>query len=77
MFRPKTPRYTIPTKEIGAVVYRDKKAVGIQFVDPEGGHIFVTIPGALVPLLAKELKAVAEAEPDLQAWQPAPYSSTR
>ncbi|MCW5773798.1 MAG: hypothetical protein KIT16_19305 [Rhodospirillaceae bacterium] len=74
MFRPKTPRYTIPTRQIGAVAYPDKKAVGIQFVDPEGGHIFVTIPGALVPQLADALKKAVEKNPEALKWEPAPYS---
>ena len=76
-FIPKPPRYTIPTTQIAAVTYTDKKAVGIQFVDPEGGHIFITIPGALVPQLAESLQKVAKENPDLSAWAPAPYASTR
>ena len=45
-FAPKPPKFTIPTREIGVVCYPEQKAVGLQFADPEGNHIFVTIPGA-------------------------------
>ena len=76
-FAPKPPRYTIPTGTIGAVLYPEKKAVGIQFVDPDGGHIFVTIPGALVPALAASLAKLAQDHPEIAAWQSAPYAATR
>jgi hypothetical protein len=74
-FAPKAPKFTIPTREIGAVCYPDKKAVGIQFADPEGGHIFVTIPGAMLTVLAEALKKTAEAHPEALAWPPAPYAA--
>ncbi len=76
-FVPKAPRYVIPTSQISAVVYAEKKAIGIQFVDPEGGHIFITIPGAMVPALAASLTKAAKDNPDASAWPPAPYSSSR
>ncbi|MGH7002514.1 MAG: hypothetical protein ACREIP_01060 [Alphaproteobacteria bacterium] len=59
------------------MVYPEKKAVGVQFVDPEGGHIFITIPGAMLPLLAAALNKIAEDNPEVSAWQPAPYATSR
>ena len=73
-FAPKKPKFVIPTTDIGAVIYPDRKAVGIQFADPDGGHIFITIPGAMVPVLAEALRKTAEQHPDALAWPPAPYS---
>lgn len=74
-FAPKTPKFVIPTSEIGAVIYPDRKAIGIQFADPEGGHIFITIPGAMVPVLSEALRRAAEQHPEALAWPPAPYST--
>ena len=74
-FVPKKPRYTIPTSQIGAVVYAEKKAIGIQFVDPDGGHIFVTIPGAAVTELAAALTKALADNPEAKAWGPAPYAA--
>ena len=76
-FVPKTPRYVIPTSQIAAVVYAEKKAIGIQFVDPEGGHIFITIPGAIVPQLAASLTKAVQDNPEASAWPSAPYSTAR
>jgi hypothetical protein len=74
-FVPKTPKYTIPTREIGVVCYPEQKGIGIQFADPEGGHIFITIPGAMVPVLAEALKQTAERYPVALTWPPAPYAA--
>jgi hypothetical protein len=74
-FAPKLPKYTIPTKEIGIVCYPDRKAVGIQFADPEGNHIFITIPGAMVATLADALNKVGAENPDAPNWPPAPYQA--
>jgi hypothetical protein len=74
-FAPKLPKYTIPTKEIGVVCYPDRKAVGIQFADPEGNHIFVTIPGEMVGTLADALNKVRADHPESPAWPPAPYQA--
>jgi hypothetical protein len=74
-FTPKPPKYTIPTRAIGAVCYPEQRAVGVQFVDPDGGHVFVTIPGALVLQLAEALRRTAEQHPEALAWPPAPYAA--
>jgi|RhiMethySRZTD1v2_1073278.scaffolds.fasta_scaffold2317709_1 hypothetical protein len=74
-FAPKLPKYQIPTREIGVVCYPDRKAVGIQFADPEGNHIFITIPGALVATLAGDLNKVVADHPDAPTWPPAPYQA--
>jgi len=74
-FVPKSPRYTIPTSQIGAVVYAERKAIGIQFVDPDGGQIFVTIPGAAVADLAASLNKAVSDHPEAKAWPPAPYAA--
>ena len=74
-FAPKMPKYTIPTKEIGVVCYPDRKAVGIQFADPEGNHIFITIPGEMVATLADAMKKATADNPDLPTWPPAPYQA--
>ena len=74
-FAPKLPKFTIPTREIGVVCYPDQKAVGIQFADPEGGHIFITIPGAMLPELAAALKKIGDERPEALAWPPAPYQA--
>ena len=73
-FAPKPPKYTIPTKEIGVVCYPERKAVGLQFADPEGNHIFITIPGAMLTELADALKKAAE-NPGAATWPPAPYAA--
>jgi len=74
-FVPKTPKFTIPTREIGVVCYPEQKAVGIQFADPEGSHIFVTIPGAMLATLADALIKVGTDNPDAPSWHPAPYQA--
>jgi hypothetical protein len=74
-FAPKPPKYTIPTKEIGVVCYPERKAVGLQFADPEGNHIFITIPGAMLTELAAALSKAAADNPGAAAWPPAPYAS--
>ncbi len=74
-FVPKPPKYTIPTREIGVVCYPERKAVGLQFADPEGNHIFITIPGAALTKLADALKKTAADNPAIASWPPAPYSA--
>ena len=74
-FVPKTPKFTIPTREIGVVCYPEQKAVGIQFADPEGNHIFITIPGAKIAELADALRKTAADNPDAPSWPPAPYAA--
>ncbi len=74
-FVPKPPKYTIPTREIGVVCYPERKAVGLQFADPEGNHIFITIPGATLTALAAALDKAAADNPAAAAWPPAPYSA--
>lgn len=74
-FVPKPPKYTIPTREIGVVCYPEQKAVGLQFADPEGNHIFITVPGAALTTLADALKKAAADNPGAAAWPPAPYSA--
>ena len=74
-FAPKPPKYTIPTREIGVVCHPERKAVGVQFADPEGNHIFITIPGAQLTELAEALRQVAAENPDSANWPPAPYAA--
>ena len=74
-FAPKPPKYTIPTKEIGVVCHPERKAVGLQFADPEGNHIFITIPGAMLGTLAEALKKAAAENRDIASWPPAPYQA--
>jgi len=74
-FVPKLPKYTIPTREIGVVCYPDRKAVGLQFADPEGNHIFITIPGEMLGTLADALTKAQADNPDSRTWPPAPYQS--
>jgi len=74
-FVPKTPKYTIPTREIGVVCYPERKAVGLQFADPEGNHIFVTIPGDKIAELADALRKTAADNPGAASWPPAPYAA--
>jgi len=74
-FVPKLPKFTIPTREIGVVCYPEQKAVGLQFADPEGNHIFITIPGAMLATLSDALKKVGADNPGAAAWPPAPYSA--
>ncbi len=74
-FVPKPPKYTIPTREIGVVCHPERKAVGIQFADPEGNHIFVTFPGAMLAALVEALTKTAADNPDAHAWPPAPYAA--
>jgi hypothetical protein len=74
-FAPKPPKFTIPTREIGVVCYPEQKAVGLQFADPEGNHIFITIPGAKIAELADALKKVGTENPDAPSWPPAPYEA--
>jgi hypothetical protein len=73
-FTPKPPKFTIPTLSIGAVCYPEKKAVGVQFIDPDGGHVFVSFPGALLRELAAALVKAADEHPEANAWPPAPYA---
>jgi hypothetical protein len=74
-FVPKSPKFTIPTREIGVVCYPEQKAVGLQFADPEGNHIFITIPGARLAELADALRKAAADNPDAPSWPPAPYAA--
>jgi hypothetical protein len=74
-FVPKPPKYTIPTREIGVVCYPEQKAVGLQFADPEGNHIFITMPGAMLATLSDALKKTAADHPAATAWAPAPYAA--
>jgi hypothetical protein len=74
-FAPKPPKFTIPTREIGVVCYPERKAVGLQFADPEGNHIFITIPGAKLSELAEALKKVGAENPEAPSWPPAPYQA--
>ena len=74
-FAPKPPKYTIPTREIGVVCHPERKAVGVQFADPEGNHIFITIPGAQLTVLAEALRKAAAENPDSADWPPAPYAA--
>jgi len=74
-FVPKPPKFTIPTREIGVVCYPEQKAVGLQFADPEGNHIFITIPGAKIAELAEALKKVGAENPEAPSWPPAPYAA--
>lgn len=67
---PKRPAFVIPTSEIGAVVYVEKKAVGIQFVDPNGQQVFISIPGRMIPALAKSLNDLAVSSPEILQWSP-------
>ena len=64
------PDFVISTSELGVVVYPDKRAVGIQFVDPGGAQVFVAIPGQIIPLLAKSLSDLATNNPDVLEWSP-------
>ncbi len=74
-FVPKPPKYTIPTREIGVVCYPERKAVGLQFADPEGNHIFITLPGSALTALADSIKKALADNPGAAAWPPAPYSA--
>ena len=74
-FVPKAPKYTIPTREIGVVCYPERKAVGLQFADPEGNHIFITMPGAMLATLAEAMRKTAVDNPDVPTWPPAPYAA--
>lgn len=64
------PDYIISTSELGVVVYPDKHAVGIQFVDPDGAQAFVAIPGKMIPLLAQALSDLATNMPSVLEWMP-------
>jgi hypothetical protein len=65
---PRPPDYAIPATEIGVVVYQERQAVGLQFVDPSGAQIFVSIPGSLLPLLAQEMSDLAVKMPAILSW---------
>lgn len=67
---PKPPDYVIPTREIGAVIYQDKEAVGLQFVDPNGDQVFISIPGSVVPKLGQALLDLALHMPAILQWPP-------
>ncbi|MDF3035876.1 MAG: hypothetical protein K0S28_1150 [Paucimonas sp.] len=67
---PQTPKYVIPTYEFGFVTYPNEAAVGFQFVDPNGDHVFVAIPGSFVPNLAKQLSDMIAEAPAIMAWKP-------
>ena len=74
-FVPKPPKFTIPTREIGVVCYPEQKAVGLQFADPEGNHIFISIPGAMLATLTEAIRKVGAENPGVSAWPPAPYAA--
>lgn len=64
------PDYVISASELGVVVYPDKRAVGIQFVDPGGAQAFVAIPGKMIPLLAQSLSDLVANTPSVLEWMP-------
>jgi hypothetical protein len=68
---PKPPSFVIPTNEIGLVMYVDREAVGIQFVDPNGDQVFVSISGQVLPQLAKSISELTTKMPAVLNWRPA------
>lgn len=66
---PKPPSYVIPTTEIGVVVYPDREAVGIQFVDPDGNQVLVTVPGGVLAALGRELQDLPVRMPAVLQWR--------
>ena len=68
---PKSPDYILPTSEIGVVLYLEKTAVGLQFVDPSGAQIFVSLPGSVLPHLAQAISDLVNKTPDVLSWRPA------
>lgn len=69
---PKAPAYVIPSTEIGIVIYREKEAVGLQFVDPNGEQIFVSLPGKILPHLGQSIVDACSNNPELLGWLPSP-----
>lgn len=64
------PDYVIPTGEIAIVTYPQKKAVGIQFVDPDGKQAFIWIPGGALPALRRMIDRTTAENPSVLRWTP-------
>lgn len=66
---PRPPAYVIPTTEIGVVIYQDREAVGIQFVDPAGEQVLVTIPGSALAALGQSIQDLTVKMPAVLHWK--------
>lgn len=63
-----THAYVIPVKELGLVIHQEKSQVGIQFVDPAGGVVFLPMPMRVLLGLAAEVNDLAKKMPDVLDW---------
>ncbi len=64
------PKYVIPTRKFGFVVYEDKQAIGFQFATPSGDETFVPIAGAAARGLISDMEELLELFPEAEHWKP-------
>lgn len=63
------PDYVIATTELGVVLFQEKEAVGIQFVDTAGYRYFLPLPGSVLPELGKSISDLALKMPAVLQWK--------
>ena len=63
------PKYVIPTRKFGFVVYEDKQAIGFQFQIPDGNETFVPIAGAAARGLISDMEELLEKFPEAEHWK--------
>jgi hypothetical protein len=69
---PQRPNFIISSNEMGVVMYAEKKAVGFQFVDPNGQQAFLWVPGKILAQLADTIPEFLESRPEVLSWNPPP-----
>jgi hypothetical protein len=69
---PGRPDFIVSTTEMGVVMYAEKKAVGLQFVDPNGQQAFLWVPGKILAQLAETIPEFLESHPEVLDWNPPP-----
>ncbi len=70
------PDFVLACTKIGAVIYPDQRAVGLEIVDPAGQRLFVSLQGRVLAELAKQLQELADQHPEVREWQAVQLADT-
>ena len=62
------PDFVIPAAAFGLVVYTEEQAVGFQYLDPDGGNVFVAVPGQSIRWLIDDMEKLIDRMPEVEEW---------